>query len=72
MQVFMLNQQMTGWEKSVHHPNGVYYEGVVDPLNPPEPIEGMTDISGSWQRYAGGSAGTFYFKPRTKPINSCA
>lgn len=45
---------MTGWENNPHHTSkGVYYEGVVDPENPPKPTADMTDTTGSYQKYAG-------------------
>jgi hypothetical protein len=44
---------MTGWENNPHHKQGVYYEGVVDAENPPEPTADMRDTTGSYQKYAG-------------------
>ena len=51
---------MNGWENNGKLPNGVYYTGINDPKNPPTPtLENLTKLSncGSFQKYAGGSAG---------------
>jgi hypothetical protein len=49
----ILRPFMTGWENNEHHTRGVLYQGVVDAENPPEPRAGMTDTTGSYQKYAG-------------------
>jgi indoleamine 2,3-dioxygenase len=50
---YKLRPFMTGWENNPYHTQGVYYEGVVDADNPPEPRADISDTTGSYQKYAG-------------------